>query len=108
MERMKADTRADSEKLKKYYKSNNFAKDLLDTAVRRGCINSSDTLLDANLCIAALWGAVEAVLRNRTIPKYWSKKGSVNFTNKMIDLLLASLTRKDGAPLSGRARVTRN
>jgi len=51
-------------------------------------------MLDANLCIAALWGAIESVLLNRTIPQYWSKSGSVNFTDKMIDLLLESLTHK--------------
>jgi len=94
MERLKADTLADSEKMKKYYKSTIFAKTLLDNAVKAGISNSKDTLLDASLCISALWGAIESVLQNRTIPKYWTQQGKVIFTNKMIDLLLASLTRR--------------
>ena len=95
MERMKADTQEDSEKMKKYYKSTIFLKDSMDKAARNGLLSSTDTLLDASLCIAALWGAIESVLLNRTIPKYWTKRGSVDFTNEMINLLLASLTRKE-------------
>jgi AcrR family transcriptional regulator len=94
MGRLKADTEPDSEKMKKYYKSTDFAKTVLDKAVKTGLLYSKDTMLDANLCISALWGAIESVLLNRTIPQYWSKTGSINFTNKMIDFLLESLTRK--------------
>ncbi|MCL2765591.1 MAG: TetR/AcrR family transcriptional regulator [Treponema sp.] len=94
MGRLKADTLADPEKMEKYYKSTVFAKIVLDNAVKAGIINSKDTLLDASLCISALWGAIESVLLNRTIPQYWTKKGGEYFTNKMIDLLLTSLTRK--------------
>ena len=95
MERIKADTQADPEKMTKYYTSNILAKDLLDKAVQIGLLSSKDTLLDASLCISALWGAIESVLLNRTIPKYWTKRGSIDFTNEMIDLLLASLAHKD-------------
>jgi len=95
MGRLKADIQADSEKMKKYYKSTDFAKATLEKAVKEGLIHSKDTLLDANLCIAALWGAIESVLLNRTIPKYWTQQGRIIFTDKMIDLLLASLTRKN-------------
>jgi AcrR family transcriptional regulator len=95
MERLKADTLADPEKMKKYYQSISFAKTILDKAVRTGFSDSKDTLLDASLCIAALWGAIESVLSNRTIPKYWTAQGGKYFTNKMIDLVLTSLMRRN-------------
>jgi AcrR family transcriptional regulator len=95
MGRLKADVREDPEKMAKYYASYTFAKASLDRAVREGLSGSTDTLLDVSLCIAALWGAIETVLLNRTIPKYWSRRGGLDFTNTMIDLLLASLTRKN-------------
>jgi AcrR family transcriptional regulator len=91
MGRLKADTQTDTEKMKKYYQSTVLAKTMLDQAVKSGFSDSKDTLLDASLCIAALWGAIESVLLNRTVPQYWSRSGGVNFTNKMIDLLLMSL-----------------
>jgi len=93
MGRLKADTLANPENMQKYYKSTVFAKTVLDKAVRAGFIHSKNTLLDASLCISALWGAIESVLLNRTLPQYWTHKGKIIFTNKMIDLLLASLTR---------------
>jgi hypothetical protein len=80
--------------MQKYYQSTIFAKILLDNAVKTGFLNSKDTMLDASLCIVSLWGAIESVLLNRTVPQYWSKQGSINFTDKMIDLLLESLVRK--------------
>lgn len=95
MGRLKADTRDEPEKLKQYYQSTAFAKSLLDNAVKEGLSGSKDTMLDASLCIAALWGSIESVLLNRTIPQYWTKNGSLDFTNKMIDLLLASLTKRN-------------
>ncbi len=91
MGRMKADIGADSEKLKRYYQSTGFAKEILD----RSGIYSKSTLLDASLCIAALWGAIEMALLKRTVPQYWSKRGNIEFTNKMIELILASLTHKN-------------
>jgi len=94
MGRLQADTQADPEKMKKYYRSTFFAKTMFDKAVKAGLLKSGDTLLDASLCIAALWGAVESVLLNRTVPKYWSKRGGIEFTGKMIDLLLSSLMCK--------------
>jgi len=94
MGRLQADTQADPEKMKKYYQSHVVAKTMLDKAVQAGVSKSKDTLLDASLAIAALWGAIESVLLNRTTPQYWSKRGGIEFTNKMIDLLLASLMQK--------------
>jgi len=96
MGRLKADTQDDPEKIvKKYYRSTVSAKTVLDRAVKAGFLDSKDTLLDANLCITALWGAIHSVLLNRTVPRYWSRRGGLVFTNKMIDLLLASLMRKN-------------
>jgi AcrR family transcriptional regulator len=94
MQRIKADIQDDPEKMNKYYQTHFFAKNLLDKAVETGLSESKDTLLDISLCIAAIWGAIEAVLLNRTLPQYWTKRGSLDFTDKMIDLLLASLIRK--------------
>jgi AcrR family transcriptional regulator len=84
MGRLKANITADREELKHYYHSNMFAKQILDQAVAAGLSKSRDTLLDASLCIAALWGAIESILLNRTIPRYWNNE--IYFTNKMIDL----------------------
>jgi AcrR family transcriptional regulator len=95
MGRLKADTHADSEKMKEYYQVSTHAQNLLDQAVKAGCIHSRDTLLDTNICIAALWGAIELVLHNRTSPQYWPQRRGMLFTNKMIDMLLESLTRKN-------------
>ncbi len=94
MGRLKADIQEDPEKMQKYYRSTGFAKILLDRAVQAGLSDSTDTTLDASLCIAALWGAIESVLLNRTLPEYWPQSGGLNFTNKMIDLLAASVIRK--------------
>jgi AcrR family transcriptional regulator len=93
MGRLKADTQVDPEKMKKYYQSAVWGKMVFDRAVQTGFSSSNDTLLDASLCIAALWGAIELTLLNRTIPQYWSKRGGIEFTNKMIDLLLTSVMR---------------
>jgi len=95
MGRLKADTQAEPEKMKKYYSSTDFAKTTLDKAIKAGLLCSKNTLMDANLSIAALWGAIELVLLNRTVPKYWSQRGGIEFTNKMIDLLITSLTNKN-------------
>jgi AcrR family transcriptional regulator len=91
MGRFKANVGADRAELDKYYRSTYLAKTMLDRGVKAGQVKSSDTLLDANLCIAALWGAIEAVLLNRTDPKYWNK--GIQFTNKMIDLLVSALVQ---------------
>jgi AcrR family transcriptional regulator len=91
MERFKADTTDDPEKMKKYSQSVFFAKSILDRAVEAGVIKSKNTLLDTSLCIAALWGSIESVLLQRTVPEYWSRIDGIFFTNKMIDLLLTSL-----------------
>jgi AcrR family transcriptional regulator len=69
MGRLKADTQADPEKMQKYYQSTVFAKTILDNAVKNGFLNSKDTMFDASLCIAALWGAEKTMLLKRTIPQ---------------------------------------
>jgi AcrR family transcriptional regulator len=70
-----------------------LAKTVFDHVVKVGLSESKDTLLDASLYIAILWGAIESVFLNQTIPQYWSRCGGIDFTNKMIDLFLTSLTR---------------
>ena len=94
MERLKPDTCDDPEKVKKYYRSTLFAKEIIDNLVKTGLSDSKDTLLDACLCIAALWGAIEFVLRNRAHPQFWTKRGGLYFTDSMINMILASLVRK--------------
>lgn len=94
MGRLKADIQNDPEKMEKYYRSTMWGKNMLDKAVAAGLIESADTLLDASLCVAALWGAIESVLLNRTVPQYWTQQGGIDFTNKMIDFLAKSLTLK--------------
>ena len=100
MGRLKADTRDDPDKMKKYYSSTLFAKAILDKLVKAGLSDSKNTLLDANLCIASLWGAVEMVLLNRTIPQYWTHRGGLYFTDNMINLLLISLVQKPAPKMS--------
>jgi hypothetical protein len=89
MQRFKPNIDADEEELEKYYRSTYFGKSLLDKAANEGKARNRDTLMDASLCIAALWGAVESVLLNRTIPKYWDK--GILFTNKMIELCCSAI-----------------
>ena len=98
MGRLKADTSKDPEKMAKYYRSTLFAKSILDRAVKEGFSSSKDTMLDASLCIAAIWGAVESVLLKRTIPKYWTRNKGLIFTNSMIEMLLAQLISKKNQP----------
>jgi AcrR family transcriptional regulator len=89
MGRLKANTEANQAQLEKYYRSTMLGKKILDGIVAAGKSKSKDTLLGASLCIAALWGAIEQVLFNRTIPKYWNK--GILFTNKMIDFCCSAI-----------------
>jgi hypothetical protein len=93
MGRIEAYKEYDTEKLDRHYQSYAFFKDFLDRMVEAGLYESNDTLLDASLCIAALWGAISLTLTNRTHPKYWSKRSAKEFTDKMIDFIFASLVR---------------
>ena len=95
MSRLKVDTDTDTEKMNKYYQSTFLGKAILDRAVKEGVSDSADTLLNVNLGIAALWGAIEMVLLDRVIPQYCTKRGAMIFTNEMIGLLMSSLTRKN-------------
>ena len=56
--------------------------------------NNISLALTAEISPISLNGLVEAVLLNRTLPQYWPKRGGLYFTDKMIDLLLMSLTGK--------------
>jgi len=94
MGRLKPNLTASKDELARYYRSNDFAMDLLDAAVAEGSSNVGDTKLASALCIAALWGAIEAVLLNRTHPDYWNRK--TYFTDQMIDMLVAQVTGSGG------------
>jgi len=87
MGKLKPNLDVGSDNLSRYYRSSNFAKELLDQAVAEGLIVCEDTLLFSSLCIAGLWGAIESVILNRTSPAYWNN--GEYFTDRMIDLLLA-------------------
>jgi hypothetical protein len=52
---------------------------------------SADPLLDASLAISATWGAIESILRFRTIPEYWER--GVEFTDAMIAICCAPFAR---------------
>jgi AcrR family transcriptional regulator len=95
MERLPTDTRTDPKILERYNRSIVLTKGILDRAVKAGESDSKDTLLDTSLCIVAIWGAIEAVLSNRPVQQHWSPKGGIKFTNKMIDLLIASLMKTE-------------
>jgi AcrR family transcriptional regulator len=84
MQRLPANTEANPETLSQYYASTTMGTKLLERAVREGLSKSTNPVLAANLCIAAVWGAVEAVICNRTAPEYWGENG-VAFTDAMID-----------------------
>ncbi|AEF82142.1 TetR/AcrR family transcriptional regulator [Leadbettera azotonutricia] len=91
MGRLKPNKEANKEQLQIYYQSNYLGKTLLDAAVKAGKCKSRDTLLDSSLIIAALWGAIESVLLNRTLPEYWGK--GILFTDRMIELCCREISR---------------
>lgn len=86
MGKLKPNLEVGGDNLSRYYRSSNFAKDLLDRAVSEGLMKCEDTLLYSSLCIAGLWGAIESVILNRTNPEYWNN--GEYFTDRMIDLVL--------------------
>ena len=94
MGRLKPNLSASKDELAQYYRSNDLAKELLDAAVAEGTANIADTKLMSALCIAALWGAIETILLNRTHPDYWNK--GKYFTDRMIDMLVAQVTGSGG------------
>lgn len=89
MGRLKPTVNVPPEELRLYYRSTDFARDLLDAAVAEGHSAIGDTRLASALCISAVWGAIESVLINRTYPEYWEK--GIFFTDRMIGLCLEEL-----------------
>lgn len=89
MGRLKANVNAESNEMAQYYRSTEFAKNLLDQAVSEGKSKSKNTLLDCSLCIAGVWGAIESILLKRTVPEYWSN--GVFFTDRMIELCCSAI-----------------
>ena len=84
MNRFKPNVEAGPEEMADYYRSTFFARDLIEKLVAGGQARSGDPLMDATLCIAAVWGAIEAVLRFRTVPEYWDR--GVELTDRMIEM----------------------
>jgi AcrR family transcriptional regulator len=95
MGRFKPDAITNQKDLDTYYESMFFGKSFLEKAAESGLVHSHDTMLDTSLCVSALWGAIESVLLKLTLPQYWTKQGSIDFTNKMIDFILTSLLSKN-------------
>ena len=85
MERIKANENAELQELAGYYRANAFAQELLEKAVAEGQACSDDPRRDSDLAIAALWGAIEAILRKRTWPEYWND--GIAFTDSMIEAI---------------------
>jgi AcrR family transcriptional regulator len=94
MGRFKPDAIMTQEDLDTYYESTFFGQSFLEKAAEAGIIHSYNTMLDTSLCVSALWGAIESVLLKLTVPQYWSKQESIDFTDKMIELLLTALSSK--------------
>ena len=93
MGKLKANRSAPPEVLERYYRSNDFARRLLELAVAEGSLRCDDTRLANALFVAGVWGAIESVLLNRTDPDYWGK--GVYFTDRMIDLLIPAEAGKE-------------
>ncbi len=89
MGKFKPNLGADAEEMSRYYRSADFAKEILDEAVADGSVVCDDTALASSLCIAAVWGAIEMVLLNRSDPRYWDRE--IFFTDGMIDMCLSAI-----------------
>jgi len=94
MNRFKPNVDAGPEEMDQYYQSTYFARDLIKSLVDEGKAHSADALLDATLCIAAVWGAIESVLRFRTVPEYWDR--GVELTDRMIEMCGARIALSGG------------
>lgn len=82
----------DPVQLRRYYRSNELAKELLDAAVAEGLMPPCDTRLESALIIAALWGVLESVILKRTWPEYWDSAFAL--TDRMIDRLYPAQGRQ--------------
>jgi AcrR family transcriptional regulator len=89
MGKFKPNVGAGAEEMARYYRTNDFAKEILDEAVAEGIVKCDDTMLASSLCIAAVWGATEMVLLNRSDPAYWDR--GIFFTDGMIDMCLSAI-----------------
>lgn len=94
MEGFDPDLNCEPETMERYYRSVNLASELVGAAVAAGEAKPCDPRLVVSLAIAAVWGAVESLLRKRSYPEYWEK--SVEFTDAMIDLCVESIFSKEG------------
>lgn len=94
MNRFRPNFEATPEEMAGYYRSTFFGKEIIERAVAEGNAVSGDPLLDSSLCISATWGAIESILRFRTVPEYWDK--GVEFTDEMIEMCCARLAPQGG------------
>ncbi len=94
MNRFKPNIEAGPEEMALYYRSTFLARDMIESLTAEGLAKSVDPLLDATLCIAALWGAIESVLRFRTVPEYWDR--GVELTDHMIEICSARIALRGG------------
>jgi len=95
MNRFKPNVEAGPGEMALYYRSTFLARDLIENLVAEGKADSPDALMDATLCIAAMWGAIESVLRFRTVPEYWDR--GVEITDRMIEICCARIALRGGA-----------
>lgn len=94
MNRFRPNVGAGPDEMALYYQSTYFARDLIQKLVDEGKSLSTDALLDATLSIASVWGAIESVLRFRTVPEYWDR--GVELTDRMIEICNARIVLSGG------------
>lgn len=94
MNRFRPNFEATPEEMAGYYRSTFMGKERLERAVADGIAKSDDPMLDSSLCISATWGAIESILRFRTVPEYWDK--GVMYTDAMIEMCCARLAPQGG------------
>lgn len=92
MSGFREDIDAPPERMARYYRSHSFAEEALRVAVAKGEARSDDPARDSALAIACVWGAIESLLRHRTLPELWDKE--TDFTDRAVDLILAWLTER--------------
>lgn len=89
MEGFEPDLSCGAETMDRYYRSVNLAGELVNEALATGEARPCDPRLAVSLAIAAVWGAVESLIRKRSYPEYWDR--GVEFTDAMIDMCLGNI-----------------
>ncbi len=94
MEGFDPDLDCGQETMDRYYRSVNLASGLVREALAAGEARPCDPRLAVSLAVAALWGAIESVLRKRSYPEYWGR--GLEFTEAMMDMCLESIFSDKG------------